>query len=162
MLDRAKKHAAGAATRTLTKSGIMVGLGETDDEVVETMRDLRGVGVDVVTIGQYLRPSPKHHEVKRFVPPETFALWEKEALAMGFLYAASGPLVRSSYKAAEVFVRALLEPGVPAAPGEMEAALEARLARARVETARHAEAEPSTAAPTSLIAASSLVRKSAG
>jgi lipoic acid synthetase len=160
VLARARERAAGAATRTLTKSSIMVGLGETDDEVVETMRDLRGAGVDVVTIGQYLRPSPKHHEVKRFVPPERFAEWERQALAMGFLYAASGPLVRSSYKAAEVFVRALLEPGVSAAPGEVEAALEARLARARVEAARHVDAEaPATGA---LISASSLVRKSAG
>jgi len=116
--------------RALTKSSIMVGIGETDHEVVETMRDLRAAGVDVVTIGQYLRPSPKHHEVVRFVPPETFADYEREALAMGFLFAASGPLVRSSYKAAEVFVRSVLQGEDPALD------LEQRLARARREAAR--------------------------
>src|SRR5215468_3439203 len=92
----------------LTKSSIMVGLGETDDEVLEAMGDLRGAGVDVVTIGQYLRPTPKHHEVVRYVEPATFAAYERAALEMGFLYAASGPLVRSSYRAAEVFLRTLL------------------------------------------------------
>jgi lipoyl synthase len=103
---------AGARpARRLTKSSIMVGAGETDDEVVETLRDLRDAGVDVVTIGQYLRPTPKHHPVERFVPPETFAGYERAALGMGFLYAASGPLVRSSYRAAEVFLRSLLGEG---------------------------------------------------
>jgi len=94
--------------RAITKSSIMVGLGETDVEVVETMRDLRSVGVDVVTIGQYLRPTPKHHDVLRFVPPETFDEYAREAKALGFLYCASGPLVRSSYRAAEVFLRSVL------------------------------------------------------
>jgi lipoic acid synthetase len=100
-------RASTGGTR-LTKSSIMVGLGERDEEVVDTLVDLRSAGVDVVTIGQYLRPSPKHHEVVRFVPPETFAAWETRALELGFSFAASGPLVRSSYKAAEVFVRSVL------------------------------------------------------
>jgi lipoic acid synthetase len=104
VLRRAKE--AGRAR--ITKSSVMVGIGETDDEVIETLGDLRGVGVDIVTIGQYLRPTPKHHEVERFVTPDTFAEFERTALSMGFLYAASGPLVRSSYKAAEVFVRSVL------------------------------------------------------
>jgi lipoic acid synthetase len=114
----------------------MVGIGETDEEVVETMSDLRSAGVDIVTIGQYLRPSSKHHEVIRFVTPETFAEFERAAMSMGFLYAASGPLVRSSYKAAEVFVRSVLRP-----EGGHEGVLEARLERARTLAERAAEAQ---------------------
>jgi lipoyl synthase len=129
------RHAKETAKDRVTKSSIMVGIGETDEEVVETMRDLRSAGVDIVTIGQYLRPTPKHHEVIRFVTPETFAEFEKTALSMGFLYAASGPLVRSSYKAAEVFVRSILRPGEASAEGLLEERLrEARLAAERVAT----------------------------
>src|SRR5213078_4218974 len=116
-----------------TKSSIMVGIGETDDEVLATMRDLRNAGVDIVTVGQYLRPTPKHAAVDRFVDPETFARFAEDARAMGFLYAASGPLVRSSYKAAEVFVRSFLAPGDPERAKQM---LEDRLA----ESHRAAEA----------------------
>ncbi|WP_083604333.1 lipoyl synthase [Pajaroellobacter abortibovis] len=92
----------------LTKSSIMVGIGETDEEVVETMQDLRHAGVDLVTIGQYLRPTPKHALVTRFVEPAIFEQYTTAGLDMGFSYVASGPLVRSSYKAAEVFVRSQL------------------------------------------------------
>jgi lipoyl synthase len=121
---------AGPGKGKLTKSSIMVGLGETDDEVLETMQDLRQAGVSVVTIGQYLRPSPRHHEVVRFVEPATFAAWERAAVGMGFLHASSGPLVRSSYKAAEVFLRSLLG-------GEgVDERLDERLAAARREAAR--------------------------
>ena len=101
VLQRAKARTHGA----ITKSSIMVGIGETDDEVVETMSDLRGAGVDVVTIGQYLRPTPKHAPVERFVEPERFDAFAREGKAMGFAFVAAGPLVRSSYKAAEVFMR---------------------------------------------------------
>lgn len=111
-LDVLRRVKARDATR-ITKSSIMVGIGETDDEVVQTMRDLRAAGVDIVTLGQYLRPTPKHAPVDRFVTPEVFERFAVEARAMGFLYAASGPLVRSSYKAAEVFVRSFLAPGDP-------------------------------------------------
>jgi lipoic acid synthetase len=96
----------------LTKSSIMVGIGETDDEVDETMRDLRAAGVDVVTIGQYLRPTPKHAPVDRYVEPRRFDAWAEEGRRMGFAFVAAGPLVRSSYKAAEVFVRSKLMGGV--------------------------------------------------
>jgi lipoic acid synthetase len=130
------RRAKDRAPERVTKSSIMVGIGETDEEVVETLSDLRTAGVDIVTIGQYLRPSPKHHEVMRFVTPETFAAFERTASSMGFLYAASGPLVRSSYKAAEVFVRSVLRP-----EGGHEGVLEARLARARVLAERAAEAQ---------------------
>jgi lipoic acid synthetase len=82
-----------------TKSGLMVGLGETDDEILEVMRDLRAHDVDMLTIGQYLQPSAHHLPVLRYVEPATFELFAREAKKMGFMHAASGPLVRSSYHA---------------------------------------------------------------
>jgi lipoyl synthase len=82
-----------------TKSGLMVGLGETDAEILEVMRDLRAHAVDMLTLGQYLQPSPHHLPVERFVHPETFAMFEREAKALGFTHAAVGPMVRSSYHA---------------------------------------------------------------
>ena len=82
-----------------TKSGLMVGLGETDDEILQVMRDLRAHDVDMLTLGQYLQPSQHHLPVLRFVTPERFAQFEQEALAMGFKHAACGPMVRSSYHA---------------------------------------------------------------
>jgi len=82
-----------------TKSGLMVGLGETDEEIVQVMRDLRARGVAMLTIGQYLAPSSHHLPVERYVPPDTFARFEREARALGFRHAAIGPLVRSSYHA---------------------------------------------------------------
>ena len=88
-------------TRSLTKSGIIVGLGETNDEVVETMRDLRAQGVDVVTIGQYLQPSPKHAAIDRWVHPDEFRWLREQGEALGFGSVFAGPLVRSSYRADE-------------------------------------------------------------
>ena len=82
-----------------TKSGLMVGLGETDEEILAVMRDLRAHGVAMLTIGQYLAPSSHHLAVERYVHPDTFAMFEREAAAMGFRHAAIGPLVRSSYHA---------------------------------------------------------------
>ena len=82
-----------------TKSGLMVGLGETDDEILEVMRDLRAHGVTMLTIGQYLQPSAHHLPVTRYVHPDVFAMFEREANAMGFAHAAVGPMVRSSYHA---------------------------------------------------------------
>lgn len=86
-----------------TKSGLMVGLGETRPELTQTMRDLRSVGVDILTVGQYLRPSETHAAVERYVPPEEFQEIEAEARALGFLAVAAGPFVRSSYNAGEVY-----------------------------------------------------------
>ena len=83
----------------------MLGLGETEDEVLETLRDLRAAGCDVLTLGQYLRPSEKHHEVLRYWTPDEFERLGAAARELGFLYVASGPLVRSSYRAGELFVR---------------------------------------------------------
>src|SRR3984957_5397766 len=88
-----------------TKSGIMVGLGETRNEVLQVMDDLRAADVDFLTIGQYLQPSPKHHRVARYVPPDEFKAYETIALAKGFLMVAASPLTRSSHHAGEDFAR---------------------------------------------------------
>jgi lipoic acid synthetase len=90
-----------ATSPLLTKSGIIVGLGETNDEVVDTLRDLRAVGVDVVTIGQYLQPSAKHTLIDRWVHPDEFRWFREQGEALGFGSVFSGPLVRSSYRADE-------------------------------------------------------------
>ncbi len=95
--------------RRYTKSSIMVGLGETHEELQQTMRDLRAVGCDFLTIGQYLRPSTRHLEVVEYVSDDRFAAWERQGLKLGFSYVASGALVRSSYKAGEMFMRELLD-----------------------------------------------------
>lgn len=92
-----------------TKSSIMVGLGETAAEVEESMRDLRGVGVEVLTLGQYLRPSAWHLPVVEYVTPEAFAAFETLGRDLGFRYVASGPLVRSSYRAGELFMKGVIE-----------------------------------------------------
>jgi lipoic acid synthetase len=83
----------------------MVGLGETEVEVLECMRDLRAAGADILTLGQYLRPSAWHLPVVEWVTPARFAAYREAGLALGFRYVASGPLVRSSYRAAELFLR---------------------------------------------------------
>lgn len=88
-----------------TKSALMLGIGETPDEIEQTLQDLRAHGVDIVTMGQYLQPSQKHLAVQEFVPPEQFAHWQRYAESLGFVYVAAGPLVRSSYKAGEYFIQ---------------------------------------------------------
>ncbi|CAJ1912372.1 unnamed protein product [Cylindrotheca closterium] len=94
---------------SLTKTSIMLGLGETDEEIQTTLEDLRAAGVDVVTFGQYLQPTKQHLPVKEYVTPEKFEELKLKADAMGFTYVASGPLVRSSYKAGEFFLKNYLE-----------------------------------------------------
>jgi lipoic acid synthetase len=86
----------------------MLGLGEKDDEVFQALKDLRNCDVDVVTFGQYLQPTRRHISVKEYVTPEKFDMWQEEAETMGFKYVASGPLVRSSYKAAEFYLKNLI------------------------------------------------------
>ncbi|HEX9049211.1 MAG TPA: lipoyl synthase [Anaeromyxobacter sp.] len=105
VLARAKRE----FPRVVTKSSIMVGLGETEAELVETMRDLRAAGVEILTLGQYLRPSAWHLPVVEWVSPRRFAAWRETGLGLGFRYVASGPLVRSSYRAAELFLRGEIE-----------------------------------------------------
>jgi lipoic acid synthetase len=166
VLRWAKERSPG----TLTKSSIMLGIGETDEEVLETMRDLRGAGVDLVTLGQYLRPSAKHAAVDRYVEPERFDEFAREGRAMGFAYVASGPLVRSSYKAAEVFVRSRLLAARGGAAGEgdererseVDALLRARLAEAELQSVRgdaaHSTAGLAARSTIALLAPSALVR----
>ena len=98
VLKFAKRHAPG----TITKTSLMVGLGETDDEIEQALDDMRAADVDVVTLGQYMRPTRNHLPVQRFVTPEQFQHYREMALAKGFLEAVSGPLVRSSYRAERV------------------------------------------------------------
>jgi lipoyl synthase len=99
LLQRVKERAAEIGHPVFTKSGLMVGLGEDRDEVLQVMDDMRAAGVDFLTIGQYLRPSAKHYPVMEFVPPEMFAYYEEQAKMKGFLMVASGALVRSSFHA---------------------------------------------------------------
>ncbi|HSM99762.1 MAG TPA: lipoyl synthase, partial [Rudaea sp.] len=96
------KFAKGYAPGTITKTSMMLGLGETDDEIERTLADIRAADVDVVTMGQYMRPTQNHLPVARFVTPEQFQQYRETALAMGFLEVVSGPLVRSSYRAERV------------------------------------------------------------
>ena len=93
--------------RIVTKSGLMLGLGESPEEVLRVLRELLESGCQLLTIGQYLSPSSAHHRVIRFAPPEEFTQWEEVASRAGFMGIASGPFVRSSYKAAEMFQKAL-------------------------------------------------------
>jgi lipoic acid synthetase len=92
-----------------TKTSLMLGLGETDEEILQTLKDLRAIDCDVVTFGQYLQPTQRHLNVEEFITPEKFQHWQKVAEEMGFLYVASGPLVRSSYRAGEFFMKGIIE-----------------------------------------------------
>ena len=101
VLAHAKQHRPAV----LTKSSLMLGLGETDEEIIQTMDDLRTAGVDILTLGQYLRPTVNHLDIQRWVTPEEFAQYREWALARGFLECVSGPLVRSSYRAERALER---------------------------------------------------------
>ena len=103
------RAAKEARPELITKTSIMLGLGETEDQLWETLKRLREVGVDVVTFGQYMRPTKRHMKVEEYVTPATFELWRQRALDLGFMYCASGPLVRSSYKAGEAFIENVLK-----------------------------------------------------
>jgi lipoyl synthase len=101
VLHHAKQSARRLSRELLTKAGVMLGLGEETGEVMEVLRDLRAVECDIITLGQYLRPSREHLEVVRYVPPAEFAELRERAMALGFRHVESGPLVRSSYHAWE-------------------------------------------------------------
>ncbi|CAD0019223.1 unnamed protein product [Aureobasidium pullulans] len=103
------KAAKEAKEGLITKTSLMLGLGETEDQLWHTLKELRKIDVDVVTFGQYMRPTKRHMKVEEYVSPEKFELWRQRALDMGFLYCASGPLVRSSYKAGEAFIENVIK-----------------------------------------------------
>ena len=107
VLAHAKRYLPGSPTKT----SLMLGLGETEDELMRALEDIRSAGVDILTLGQYLRPTGSRHHlpVDRFVPPEEFDKIGEQARSLGFLYVASGPFVRSSYRAAELFLKGRLE-----------------------------------------------------
>jgi lipoyl synthase len=98
---------AGRAAGLVTKSNLILGMGETRAEITEALRDMRSVGTDLITITQYLRPSLRHHPIARWVKPEEFVSLREEALALGFAGVMSGPLVRSSYRAGRLYQQAL-------------------------------------------------------
>ncbi|RYG58281.1 MAG: lipoyl synthase, partial [Alphaproteobacteria bacterium] len=107
LLQRVKERAAEIGHPVFTKSGLMLGLGESRDEVLQVMDDLRAADVDFITIGQYLRPSPQHYPIMEYVTPEQFADYERQAKLKGFLMVASGALVRSSFHADKYFAEML-------------------------------------------------------
>lgn len=105
VLEHVKKY----KSEMVTKTSLMLGLGETDSQIYKTMEDLRNINVDCLTLGQYMQPTKKHLKVKEYVHPDKFKQFEELGNKMGFLYTASGPLVRSSYKAGEFFLKKILK-----------------------------------------------------
>ncbi|XP_055479936.1 lipoyl synthase, mitochondrial isoform X2 [Psammomys obesus] len=105
---RVLKHAKEVQPDVVSKTSIMLGLGETDEQVHATMKALRAANVDCLTLGQYMQPTKRHLKVEEYVTPEKFKYWEKVGNELGFYYTASGPLVRSSYKAGEFFLKNLV------------------------------------------------------
>lgn len=103
------EHAKQVQPGLYTKTSLMLGLGETDEEVIQTMKDLRAIDVDVVTFGQYLRPTEHHLSVVEYVRPEKFDYFRRLGEDMGFKYVASGPMVRSSYKAGEFYLEHMIK-----------------------------------------------------
>ncbi|KAK4942771.1 hypothetical protein LTR10_017531 [Elasticomyces elasticus] len=103
------KAAKAARPDLITKTSIMLGLGETEEQLWAALRELRAIDVDVVTFGQYMRPTKRHMPVHEYVTPDVFEQWRVRSLEMGFLYVASGPLIRSSYKAGEAFIENVLK-----------------------------------------------------
>ncbi|KAL9633445.1 MAG: hypothetical protein Q9204_003390, partial [Flavoplaca sp. TL-2023a] len=105
VLERAK----GVREGMITKTSVMLGLGETEEQIWEMLRELRKINTDIVTFGQYMQPTKRHMPVHNYVTPSVFETWRQRALDMGFLYCASGPLVRSSYKAGEAFIENVIK-----------------------------------------------------
>ncbi|KAI4221533.1 MAG: hypothetical protein L6R40_008625 [Gallowayella cf. fulva] len=105
VLERAK----GVKEGMVTKTSVMLGLGETEEQIWEMLRELRKINTDIVTFGQYMQPTKRHMSVHTYVTPSVFEMWRQRALDMGFLYCASGPLVRSSYKAGEAFIENVIK-----------------------------------------------------
>ncbi|KAK5626938.1 hypothetical protein RRF57_002653 [Xylaria bambusicola] len=127
VLEHAKK--VKGPDGIITKTSLMLGLGEQEHEIMDALRELRKIGVDVVTFGQYMRPTKRHLKVEKYVTPAEFEMWQQRAVDMGFLYVASGPLVRSSYKAGEAFIENVLK---KRAGGKVSAGLAGKLENAVV------------------------------
>jgi lipoic acid synthetase len=108
VLELYKTWAERAGRKVVTKSSLMLGVGETDAELLQAMKDLISVGCSVLTLGQYLQPTPRHLKVEEYVTPEKFSEWARIGEDMGFAYVASGPLVRSSYRAGEYYIEKIL------------------------------------------------------
>lgn len=106
---RVLEHAKRVRPDLVTKTSIMLGCGESDDEIRAALEELRKVDVDCVTLGQYMRPTKRHMKVHEYVTPEKFNMWREKGEEMGFKYVASGPLVRSSYKAGEFYISNILK-----------------------------------------------------
>ncbi|XP_023773358.1 lipoyl synthase, mitochondrial-like, partial [Cyanistes caeruleus] len=106
---RVLKHAKEVQPGVISKTSLMLGLGETDEQIYSTMKLLREADVDCLTLGQYMQPTKRHLKVEEYITPEKFKYWEKVGNDLGFHYTASGPLVRSSYKAGEFFLKNLVE-----------------------------------------------------
>ncbi|KAJ1558116.1 hypothetical protein HK096_003468 [Nowakowskiella sp. JEL0078] len=111
---RVLQYAKQVRPSLITKTSMMLGVGETDDEVLQALKDLREIDCDVVTFGQYMRPTKKHMKVEEYVHPDKFQHWADVATSMGFKYVASGPLVRSSYKAGEFYIKNILRKQIDA------------------------------------------------
>ena len=105
---RVLRHAKDSNPSVITKSSLMLGLGEDDSEIERAMSDLREAGVEALTLGQYMQPTKRHLFVKDWVTPEKFDYWKQRGDEMGFLYTASGPLVRSSYRAGEFYLKNII------------------------------------------------------
>lgn len=105
--EHMKKRHGPESHRFVTKSSLMLGFGESDEEIKQTLKDLRSIDVDCVTLGQYMQPTKRHLKVKEYVTPEKFNEWKEYCDELGFLYTASGPLVRSSYRAGEFYLKAI-------------------------------------------------------
>tara|TARA_R110000822_G_scaffold15732_13_gene54085 strand:- start:9721 stop:10485 length:765 start_codon:yes stop_codon:yes gene_type:complete len=114
-------HAKQYRPDVLTKTSLMLGLGETEEEILATMDDLRAIGVDILTLGQYLRPTPNHLPVEQYVTPEAFNRYREIGLEKGFMEVPSGPMVRSSYRADRVFDKNNLGLAVPEVPAASNA-----------------------------------------
>jgi lipoic acid synthetase len=112
----------------VTKSNLILGMGETDDEIIKALQDLHDAGTDIVTITQYLRPTPRHHPIDRWVKPEQFVELNKVAEDMGFLGVLSGPLVRSSYRAGRLWASSMVKKG-RSIPAELQHLADAALAQ---------------------------------
>lgn len=109
VLEQYRLKAEASGHKVLTKSSLMLGVGETDEEILQTLKDISNAGVSILTLGQYLQPTPRHLKVDRFVSPEKFSEWARIGEDLGYAYVASGPLVRSSYKAGEYYIEKILQ-----------------------------------------------------